>query len=103
MTRLEYLPDGKGCHDVANRNLWYVGVAPHPDALRGVDRQPQVSDEHLSLRGLGNGYLVPAELVARQFTNGASVQNPLTVLAHCLGGRNIGRVPLEVLLPFECS
>src|ERR1700688_1123545 len=38
MTRLEYLPDSKGCHNVANWNLREVGVAPHPDALRRIDR-----------------------------------------------------------------
>jgi hypothetical protein len=100
MTRLQYLPDSKGCHDLANRNLWEVGVAPHPDALRGIDRQPKVSDQHLSLRGLGNGCLVPAELFAGQFTSGASVQNPLTVLAHGLGGRNVVSVHLRCSFVF---
>src|SRR5260370_7437618 len=98
MTRLEYLPDGNGCHDVANRNLWYVGIAPHPDALRGIDRQPQISDQHLPLRGLGNGCLVPAELLAGQFTIGASVQNPLTFLAQGLGCWKILCLPFRVLL-----
>src|ERR1700689_1131527 len=98
MSRLQYLPDSKGCHYLANRNLREVGAAPHPDALRGIDRQPQVSDQHLSRRGLGKGCLVPAELFAGQFTNGSSVQNPLTVLADCVGGQNIVSVHLRVLL-----
>src|SRR6266481_6847113 len=95
MTRLQYLPDSKGCHDVANRNLWYVGVAPHPDALRGIDRQPKVPDQHLSVRWLWNGCLAPTELFAGQFTHGASVQNPLTVLAHSLGGPEHRECPFE--------
>src|SRR4029450_7241371 len=54
MTRLEYLPDGEGLHDLAKRNLRFVRVTRHPDALRGIDRQPQVPDQHLSIGGLWN-------------------------------------------------
>src|ERR1700687_781255 len=81
MTRLEHLPDSKGLHDIANRNRGLVGVARHPDALRGIDRQPQIPDQHLSVGGLRDRYLVPAKLVPSQLAGGTSVQNPLAVLA----------------------
>ena len=38
ITRLGHLADGKGLHDRPERNRRLVGVARHPDALRGVDR-----------------------------------------------------------------
>jgi hypothetical protein len=54
MTRLEHLPGSEGLHDIAKRNRRLVGVARHPGALRGIDRQPQVPDQYLSVGGLRN-------------------------------------------------
>ena len=40
MTRFDHLPDGEGLHDIPERNRGFVGIARHPEALRGIDRQP---------------------------------------------------------------
>src|SRR6266436_4213518 len=61
-----------------NRGL--VGVARHPDALRGVDRQPQGPDQDLSIGRPWNSRLIAEKFFSGQFPRGASVQNPLAVL-----------------------
>jgi hypothetical protein len=81
MTRFDYLPDGKGLHDVPERNRGLVGIAHHPDALRGVNRQPQGSDQDLSGGGPRNRHLFPEKLFSRQLAHRTSVQDPLAVLA----------------------
>jgi hypothetical protein len=44
MTRFKYLPDGEGLHDLAKRNLRFVGITHHPGPLSGINRQPQIPD-----------------------------------------------------------
>ena len=81
MARVDHLPDSKGLHDIAKRNRGLVGIARYPDALRGVDRQPKGPDQNLSIGGPWNRRLIPEKLFSGQFARGASVQNPLAVLA----------------------
>src|ERR1700759_2896397 len=59
MARFDHLPDSKGLHDIAKRNRRLVGVARNPDALRGVDRQPQGSDQDLPIGGPWHRCLIP--------------------------------------------
>src|SRR5712671_7531026 len=81
MVRFYHLPDSKGLHDIAKRNRGLIRVARHPDALRGVDRQPQGPDQDLSIGGPWDRRLIPEKLFSGQFARRASVQNPLAVLA----------------------
>src|SRR5712691_6999138 len=59
MTRFDHPPGGKGLHDSAERHRGLVGIAHHPDALRGVDRQTHSPDQHLSVGGPRDRRLVP--------------------------------------------
>jgi hypothetical protein len=80
--RLEHLPGSERLHYRAERNRGFVGVARHPDALCGIERQPQDPDQHLAVRRLRDRRFVPAELVAGQLARRADAQNPLAVPVH---------------------
>ena len=66
MPRLNHLSHANGAHDLAKRDHWYVGVASHPTALSGIEREPQVPYQYLSVGGLWDRRFIPTKLVAGQ-------------------------------------
>ena len=79
VARLGHLAHGEGAHDLADLHRGEIGVAGHPAALGGVDREVEVPHQRLAVGGLGRGGLDEAEVLRGDEPLGTAGEQPLAV------------------------
>ncbi len=75
VARLDDLADAEPPHHVVDRHRRHVATdLAHPDAVRGIERQPQDADDRLAVPRLGNGLLDQFEVAGPKLAVGATSQ-----------------------------
>jgi hypothetical protein len=78
MPGLNHLADTCRTHDVTKRDHRNIGASPHPAALGGIEREPEIAN-HLALIGCRYRALYKAEIVFTNIAFRSSDKEPLAM------------------------
>lgn len=79
MPELNHLAGTCRTHDVTKRDHRNIGASPHPAALGGIEREPEIANQNLVLIGCRYRALYKAEIVYTNIAFRSSDKEPLAM------------------------